>query len=61
MRKGEIAHNEQFLQFQQCFLSFGELSNNFIKLISLKIYSKRKQFLKMTEFGNFSFKMYERL
>ena len=29
--KGEIAHNEQFLLFPQCFLSFGELSAIFLK------------------------------
>ena len=29
--KGEIAHNEQFLLFQQCFQPTGELSAIFIK------------------------------
>ena len=30
--KGEIARNEQFLLFPQCFLPFGELSTIFIRL-----------------------------
>ena len=28
--KGEIAHNEQFLLFPQCFLPFGEVSAIFM-------------------------------
>ena len=31
VEKGEIAHNEQFLLFPQCFPLFGELSAIFIK------------------------------
>ena len=31
MGKGEIAHNEQFLLFPQCFLPVEELSAIFIK------------------------------
>ena len=36
--KGEIARNEQYLLFPQCFLPLGELSAIFIK-ISLKLSS----------------------
>ena len=32
VEKGEIARNEQFLLFPQCFLPFGELSAIFIKV-----------------------------
>ena len=32
MGKGEIARNEQFLLFSQCFYPFGDLSAFFIKL-----------------------------
>ena len=37
VRKGEIAHNEQFLLFPQCFLAFGELSNIIFFLEESKI------------------------
>ena len=38
--KDEIAHNEQFLLFQQCFYPFRELSAIFIKfeIVICKVY-----------------------